>query len=317
MARNGADSRIGGPGTVVAPVLGMTRQQRSEFEILVAVDDSRVARGVIHTMLRFPWPAASRAHGVVATGMPWTADSPQYVRTALARGLRLSAARAQRALRQRWPATAVGVVNEPPIAAILTAAGALSARTIVVGWSGHGLLHRMFSGGSVSRAVVRGARCSVLVVKGRPREVRRLVVGIDGSASASAAARFVATLPPPRGGSVTLVSVVEARRLPSLALLPSSTRAFIARGARQEYEARVASAQRELDRLAAAIARAGWKVDTVVRSGTPLVELLATARDADVTVVGARGAGGLEGLLLGSVADGVLRHARSSVLVVR
>jgi nucleotide-binding universal stress UspA family protein len=175
----------------------------------------------------------------------------------------------------------------------------------------------MFSGGSVSRGVVRGARCPVLVVKGRAREVRRFVVGIDGSASARAAARFMATLAPPRGGSVTFVSVVESPRMPSLALLPSSARAFIARRARQEHETRVALAQRELDRRAAAVGRAGWKVDTVVRSGTPLVELLATARDADAIVVGARGAGGLEGLLLGSVADGVLRYARRSVLVVR
>jgi nucleotide-binding universal stress UspA family protein len=169
----------------------------------------------------------------------------------------------------------------------------------------------------VSRGVVRGARCPVLVVKRRARDVRRVVVGVDGSASARAAARFVATLAPARGGSVSLVSVVESPRMPSLALLPSTTRAFIARGARQEHETRVASAQRELDRLAAAVGRAGWKVDTVVRSGTPLIELLATARDADAIVVGARGVGGLEGLLLGSVADGVLQHARSNVLVVR
>lgn len=295
----------------------MTRQQHPEFAILVAVDDSPVALGVVRATLRFPWPVASSAHGVVATGTPWMAESPGYVRVALARELRAAAARAQRVLRQRWPAATVGVVDQPPVAGILAAAGALPSRAIVVGWRGHSLLRRMFEGGSVSRAVVRSARCPVLVVKGRARDVRRLVVGIDGSTCASVAAKFVATLVPPRGGSVTLVSVVEPRRMPSLGLLPSATRAVIARGVRDEHDARVASAQRELDRLAAVVERAGWKVDTVVRSGTPLAELLAAARDADAIVVGARGAGGLEGLLLGSVADGVLRHARSSVLVVR
>src|SRR6185436_1360822 len=126
----------------------------------------------------------------------------------------------------------VGVVDQPPVAGILTVARSCAARTIVVGWRGHSLLRRMFEGGSVSRAVVRAAPCPVLVVKGHARDVRRLVVGVDGSTCASAAATFVAMLVPPRGGSVTLVSVVEPRRMPSLGLLPSATRAVIARGAR-------------------------------------------------------------------------------------
>jgi nucleotide-binding universal stress UspA family protein len=55
-----------------------------------------------------------------------------------------------------------------------------------------------------------------------------------------------------------------------------------------------------------------------VRRGAPLPELLAavaTAR-ADVLVVGARGASGVERLLLGSVAEGALARARLPVLVV-
>jgi nucleotide-binding universal stress UspA family protein len=295
----------------------VTRQKGSDFGILVAVDDSPAGPSVIRTTLMFPWPARSRVRGVAATGMPWTVNSPGYVRLALARGLREAAARAQRALRERWPSTTIDVVDEAPVAAILAAAGALRARAIVVGWRGHGLLRRMFEGGSVSRGVVRAASCPVLVVKRGVPDVRRLVVGIDGSVDAGAAASFVATLEPPRGGSVTLVSVVEPRRLPSLGLLPSTARAHIARAARDDYEARIAAARRDLDRHAAIIARAGWKVDTVVRSGVPLAELVAAGRDADAIVVGARGAGGLEGLLLGSVADGVVRHARTSVLVVR
>jgi nucleotide-binding universal stress UspA family protein len=39
--------------------------------------------------------------------------------------------------------------------------------------------------------------------------------------------------------------------------------------------------------------------------------------DADLLVLGARGVGGLERLLLGSVAEGALDHARVSVLIAR
>jgi nucleotide-binding universal stress UspA family protein len=51
--------------------------------------------------------------------------------------------------------------------------------------------------------------------------------------------------------------------------------------------------------------------------GRPLEELLAASRDADILVVGARGIGTVERLLLGSVAEGALTHAPVPVLVVR
>lgn len=295
----------------------MARRPASRFPILVAVDDSSAGPAVVRGALHFPWPAGARMHGVVGTGIPWMVESPEYVRVALGRGLRETAQTAERNLRRRWPASTVEVVNKAPLPAILSTAKKVAPRVIVVGWRGHGLVHRMFSGGSVSRGVVRAAPCAVLVVKGQPREVRRLVLGVDRSRYARAAARFVARLEPPRGGSVTLVSVVQPQRLPSLGLLPASARAMVVRGARAEHDARVAAAQRELHRLATIVQRGGWKVDTMVRSGTPVTELLAAARDADAIVVGARGGGGLEGLVLGSVADGVLRHSPKSVLIVR
>jgi nucleotide-binding universal stress UspA family protein len=53
------------------------------------------------------------------------------------------------------------------------------------------------------------------------------------------------------------------------------------------------------------------------RVGRPLEELLAASRDADLLVVGARGVGAVERLLLGSVAEGVVARAPGPVLVAR
>ena len=51
--------------------------------------------------------------------------------------------------------------------------------------------------------------------------------------------------------------------------------------------------------------------------GRPLEELVAASTDADVLVVGARGVGAVERLVLGSVAEGAVSRAPVPVLVVR
>jgi nucleotide-binding universal stress UspA family protein len=58
-------------------------------------------------------------------------------------------------------------------------------------------------------------------------------------------------------------------------------------------------------------------VKTELRTGRPLEQLLAAAKDADVLVVGARGIGAVERLFLGSVAEGAVSRAPVPVLVVR
>lgn len=60
-------------------------------------------------------------------------------------------------------------------------------------------------------------------------------------------------------------------------------------------------------------------VTIVVREGKPAPEIIrfATEKKADLIVIGSRGKGGFERLLLGSVADEVVRAAHGNVLVVK
>jgi nucleotide-binding universal stress UspA family protein len=51
-------------------------------------------------------------------------------------------------------------------------------------------------------------------------------------------------------------------------------------------------------------------------TGLPAEALLQAAEDADVIVVGSRGAGGFKRLLMGSVSTQVTRHARCPVVVI-
>ena len=55
------------------------------------------------------------------------------------------------------------------------------------------------------------------------------------------------------------------------------------------------------------------------RAGTPSAEIARAAKDwpADLVVIGSHGRGGVQRILLGSVAEGVMREAPCPVLVVR
>jgi nucleotide-binding universal stress UspA family protein len=285
----------------------------------VATDGSPIARAAVATTIGFPWPRDARVYGLVARRPAAGGGTMRPVLTALDRDASRIAASTRRALARRWPEAEVAVVAKPAVAAILDEARRLRAGTIVVGWRGHGAVRRLLMG-SVSRDVVRQARIPVLVVRRRPRDLRAFVLGVDGSRHARQAAEYLATLSPPRGGRVTVVRIEEPMGMPpSAGRLPGGIRAMVRQQVAAINAQRLARAQRDVDAVAARLARRGWSVRTSVRLGAPLEELLGVVATtgAGTLVVGARGTGGMTRLLLGSVADGALNRSPVPVLVVR
>jgi nucleotide-binding universal stress UspA family protein len=268
-----------------------SRKVIRRFPVVLGTDGSRMARAAIATTLAFPWPEGAEVLGVVATRPRSRAGRPEYVREAFDRAFRAAARAAEAKLAGRWPGAAVHVIDASPAVAILREAEHVRAKLIVLGCRGRGPVRRLFAG-SVSRSVARHARCAVLVVNSS-RRIRRLVVGLDGSANARRAVHLIRGFTPPRGGSVTLVT----------ALGPSAS----------------PKASRGLDRSADLLRTAGWRVTTVLKRGVPLATLLSVVRatDADLLVLGARGVTALERLLVGSVAEGALSRCPVPVLLAR
>jgi nucleotide-binding universal stress UspA family protein len=286
------------------------------FPVLVATDGSSHARAAVETALVFPWPPGSTGHGVVARGTPVLTDATPAVWEALLEVGRAEARRAEQHLQRRWPDAEVVVTDSPPVPGILARARMLRARAIVLGSRGLGAVGRLLLG-SVSRTVVRRAPCTVLVVRGSTQAPRRFLIGVDGSPHSRGAVAFVAGLTRPRGGQARLLRVVEPVRLPSTGLVPARVRALVTREATNLEREQVAAARRQLEAARERLVRAGWRVKTEVRMGRPLEELLTASTDADVLVVGARGIGAVERLLIGSVAEGAVSRAPIPVLVVR
>jgi nucleotide-binding universal stress UspA family protein len=235
--------------------------------------------------------------------------------SALDPGADAAAESARRSLARRWPDVDVAFVDKVPVTGILAEAQKFAADVIVIGWRGHGALRRVLMG-SVSRAVARGAGCSVLVVRRRLR-VRRIVIGLDGSAMANRAVAVVGGLVAPAHGRVILHTVVDVMTVPSRVAVARA--AAVSRELKRINAKRMKAAAKELNRAAARLEYAGWRTRTILTSGEPLSDLLASIATVrpELLVIGATGSSRVRHLLLGSVADGALNRSPVPVLITR
>jgi nucleotide-binding universal stress UspA family protein len=82
---------------------------------------------------------------------------------------------------------------------------------------------------------------------------------------------------------------------------------------------RIEEAERLVSRTANALRSTELEVETTMRRGDPRKEVIeeAEAWHADLIVLGSHGRTGVKRLLMGSVSEGVMRHAPCSVEVVR
>jgi nucleotide-binding universal stress UspA family protein len=208
------------------------------------------------------------------------------------------------------------VVVGDPRQQIVTLAEKWAADLIVVGARGVGAIKR-FLLGSVSQAVAHHAHCPVLVVKGQPRKLANVLVGMDGSDDSFRAVRFLQLLCLPRQTKVRLLSVVERLRYPTTA--PGMLRGQLVKMLKELEAERRAELDKVLERAATHLEDRITRVTKTTPAGNPADEILAIADafDADLIVVGARGMRGVARLLLGSVSERVLRHARCPVLIVK
>lgn len=130
-----------------------------------------------------------------------------------------------------------------------------------------------------------------------------VVVGVDGSEGSQRALRWAAAEARLRGAPLRVVHVWSYADQPGGTFDP----------AYGDDDAR-----RLVDDALAALGddAAGLTVERVAVCDLPARGLLDAAAGADLLVVGSRGLGGFQGLLLGSVGQQVAHHARIPVVVV-
>jgi nucleotide-binding universal stress UspA family protein len=143
---------------------------------------------------------------------------------------------------------------------------------------------------------------------------KSIVVGTDGSATATEAVRQAVELAHAVGAKLELVSAYEP--------VPAQRLADERREAPEDLQWAI-TPREDVDAMleaAATVAReAQVEVDVYPRQGDPADALLDVAeeREADLIVVGNKGMTGAKRFLLGSVPNKVSHHAPCSVLIIR
>jgi nucleotide-binding universal stress UspA family protein len=197
-----------------------------------------------------------------------------------------------------------------PAAALVDAS--CDATEMVLGGPRHGALGSAVLG-STTIDVAAHALCPVVIVRaGLPENtVRRgIVVGSDGSEASRAAVGHAFRRANRTGLPLTVVHAWYLNYGGPALLVP-------------ELEAeRRRIGERERVLTAAVVAQ--WEeqfpdvvINQEVVHGDPVQVLVEASADAEIVVVGTHGRGEVAGLFLGSVSQGLIRHATSPVMVVR
>lgn len=273
-------------------------------KILLALDMGGLAESAIPSLVGIAGPSASVL--VLAVRDVYTDQEPPEATAArvdaVVRRLAAAGLRAKGEVRSTY--------RRPPAGEIVTAVAEYRPELVAMGSHGRSELGGLFLG-SVSHQVAAKVDCPVLVVHGEPRpgtsqkpaRIRRILVAVDKSEQSRAGVQAARGLAANLGGSVQVVHALET----------------IVGGEAATYLEDEAEGKAVLEEAVRQLQGSGGGVRSRLLYGPePVATRIAAAADewqADVIILGSRRLTGLGGLLLGSVAHGVVRCTQRPVLL--
>jgi len=136
----------------------------------------------------------------------------------------------------------------------------------------------------------------------------KLLIATDGSENAKVAVAQGLALAKFMDAEVTAISIVDIGSMAYLSQGPGMTDVYSY--LEEAADAAVNQVRQEGENI-------GVVVKTLVKNGVPANEIIEASKGYDLIVMGTLGLTGLSHLLIGSVAEKVVRFAKGAVLVIR
>jgi nucleotide-binding universal stress UspA family protein len=143
---------------------------------------------------------------------------------------------------------------------------------------------------------------------GEIRLFEKILVPLDGSEHSIKALETAVQIAHKFNGKITLIHVYS---IGGLAISPTPVRGFI-EAIRKVGASILADGEKR-------VKAEGVHVETLLMEGHTVEQIVKTCREGkfDLIVMGARGLSKVKEMLLGSVSDGVIRHACCPILIVK
>lgn len=289
------------------------------MKLLVAVDHSETSQAVLKEVAARPWPVKTCVEvlNVVEPAHMWTMS--ETAEKAIRRSTDLVHRGAEEL--RAWDLEVGGVsLKGDAKRTILDRAKRTQADLVFVGSQGVSALTH-FLLGNVASAVVSHAPCSVEIVRAKRSQpgVHKILLATDGSEFSERAARSIAERPWPAGTEIEVLSVVElvlgsAQALLEPPYVDNEQLALHREEAMKRAQNAVTSA---VEILSKAFPKITESISVLLDGPKAVIINEADKWGADLIVVGSHGHRGIERFLLGSVSEGVARHAHCSVEVIR
>lgn len=299
------------------------------MKLLLAIDSSPLSEAVVSEVEARPWSALTEVCVLTVIDSFALTYSVGYLEPFMKsenKAAQLLVDEVAERLKERNLHATARVVDGYPASSIVEQAEEYGADFVFVGSHGHGGFVR-FLLGSVAKAVVQNADCSVEIVRhprhdvdhpdhhraDEPRVQMRVLLATDGSEFSLAAARSIAERPWPDDTEFRIASVAER-------IMPAADPWFGGGSiAERRHEANTKSCEEAIAAAEQIVAKTGFKTETAILDGNPKKRIVEDARQwgAHLIVVGSHGRRGLTRYLLGSVSEAVAMRAHCSVEVIR
>lgn len=207
---------------------------------------------------------------------------------------------------------------DSPAWAIIRTADQWKPDLILMGAQGHAVFGGRLILGSISQRVLYEAGCSVRIARSAHKNSNqpiRVLIAVDNSPGSDAAVDAVCSRNWPKGSEAGLITVVDTVMPIPLNPAQPSTAKWIEVADEENWD----QVRRLFEPQAEKLRATGLHAEVLIRRGDPAGQILAEAHSwgADCIFVGAKGARGIDRLLLGSVSSAVSARAHCSVEVVR
>jgi nucleotide-binding universal stress UspA family protein len=290
------------------------------MNILLAVDASSATQAAIDQVAARPWPPGSQVEVLTVVETPGFLTQGLATEELKARAQQLADAAATRLRSHQLQAKSVVAAGDPKTV-ILDHAAAIHADLIVLGANGLGAVER-FLLGSVSRAVLRFASCSVALVRENLAGTDaglKVLLAVDGSEGSRHATEALAARPWPSGTEIRVFSVVELgmSALQGAFEIPALDTAHLESQRATAMKRTEEAIDSALKILEAAGLTTSESISVLAASPKELILQEAAEWPADWIVLGSRGSSGLSRFLIGSTSETVATHATCSVEVIR